>query len=37
MVMCSNFGANIVMVILAGLAVMCIYEGKIEEVRFDRN
>lgn len=32
----TNFGANIVMVILVGLAGLCIYEGRIEEVRFDR-
>ena len=31
-----NLGANIVMVILVGLAGLCVYEGKIESVIFDK-
>ena len=32
----TNLGANIVMVILVGIAGLCFYEGKIESVVFDR-
>ena len=32
----TNLGANIVMVILVGIACLCFYEGKIESVVFDR-
>ena len=32
----TNLGANIVMIILVGIAGLCFYEGKIESVVFDR-
>ena len=32
----STFGANIVMVIFLGIAALCIYEGRIESVIFDK-
>ena len=32
----TNFGANIVMVILVGVAGLCFYEGKVESVIFDK-
>jgi len=32
----TNLAANIVMVILVGIAGLCFYEGKIESVIFDR-
>lgn len=31
-----SFGANVVMVILLGIAGLCVYEGRIESIIFDK-